>query len=281
MAFLETPRFPDKISYGAVGGAGFKTIVTANDGGYEQRLSRWQFPLHTYDIAFGLEDQLGLDAVKNLFMNVQGMQTAFRFKDWSDYTVTVTDSSMVEQATKSVFQLGKNYIFGALTSVRDTVKIVDATYSFYLDGVLLTEGFAAGNYSIDITTGLVTIVATSLGTASDITNANPGLVTDTSHGLTTGDEIVFPAVAGMTEVNDVVLTVTVIDANSFTIGVDTTNYGVFTSGGSWRMYTQSDEVLTAAFEYDVPVRFGIDQMQSSIDSYNNYSWGQIPLVEIR
>ena len=34
-------------------------------------------------------------------------------------------------------------------------------------------------------------------------------------------------------------------------------------------------------EFDVPCRFDIDQMKASIDHYQIYSWGGIPIVEIR
>ena len=34
-------------------------------------------------------------------------------------------------------------------------------------------------------------------------------------------------------------------------------------------------------EFDVPCRFDIDQMKTSIDFYQTYSWGGIPIVEVR
>lgn len=34
-------------------------------------------------------------------------------------------------------------------------------------------------------------------------------------------------------------------------------------------------------QFDVPVRFDIDQMKTSVIAYNTYTWGQIPVVEIR
>lgn len=36
-----------------------------------------------------------------------------------------------------------------------------------------------------------------------------------------------------------------------------------------------------AGQFDVPARFDIDQMKVSIEHYNAFSWGQIPVVEIR
>lgn len=67
---------------------------------------------------------------------------------------------------------------------------------------------------------------------TNITNANPGAVTTaTEHGLTTGDQVILVDVLGMTEVNNVTFTVTVTGLTTFTLGVDTTAFGVYAGGG--------------------------------------------------
>lgn len=40
-------------------------------------------------------------------------------------------------------------------------------------------------------------------------------------------------------------------------------------------------VISASFDFDVPVRFDTDQMDLSLDTYDRGSWPQIPIVEIR
>jgi uncharacterized protein (TIGR02217 family) len=40
-------------------------------------------------------------------------------------------------------------------------------------------------------------------------------------------------------------------------------------------------VITANFEFDVPVRFDTDRLSAILDSYGVSSWNDIPLVEIR
>lgn len=70
-----------------------------------------------------------------------------------------------------------------------------------------------------------------------ITNANPGEVTTAvNHGLNNGDKIIILNVLGTTQVNSTTstineYTITVTANNKFTIGVDTTAYGVYVSGG--------------------------------------------------
>ncbi len=51
------------------------------------------------------------------------------------------------------------------------------------------------------------------------------------HGLTTNDRIYIYGAEGMTEVNDEEYIVTVVDGNTFTVSVDATGFGTYTSGG--------------------------------------------------
>ncbi len=65
-------------------------------------------------------------------------------------------------------------------------------------------------------------------TITAITNANPGVVTATDHGLSNGDKITIQGVDGMTEVNGVEYTVANKTTDTFELsGVNTTSYGVF------------------------------------------------------
>lgn len=40
-------------------------------------------------------------------------------------------------------------------------------------------------------------------------------------------------------------------------------------------------IITADFEFDVPVRFDTDRLSATLDSYGVNSWNDIPLVEVR
>ena len=43
----------------------------------------------------------------------------------------------------------------------------------------------------------------------------------------------------------------------------------------------SGVIITADFEFDVPVRFDTDELQISLDSHNSGSWNSVPLIEVR
>lgn len=79
-----------------------------------------------------------------------------------------------------------------------------------------------------------TAAAGSATTASAAaTTTNPVQITVTAHGRTTGDVVCISSVAGMTQLNNRMFTVTVVDANTLELaGTDGTAFDTYTSGGS-------------------------------------------------
>lgn len=74
--------------------------------------------------------------------------------------------------------------------------------------------------------------ATTPSAITGATQANPVQVTSASHGLTTGDRVRLGGVAGMTQLNGVDATVTVINSSTYTLnGVDGSGFSAYTSGG--------------------------------------------------
>ncbi len=71
-------------------------------------------------------------------------------------------------------------------------------------------------------------------TIAAVTKASPGSVNAPAHGLATNDEIGIFGAGGMTELNGNGFTVTVTDDDNFTIGVNTSGFTTFTSGGNIR-----------------------------------------------
>ena len=67
---------------------------------------------------------------------------------------------------------------------------------------------------------------------SGATQANPCALTITGHGYATGQRIAISGVGGMVLLNGQIVTCTVIDANTVTIGVDATAYTAFSSNGT-------------------------------------------------
>jgi hypothetical protein len=81
------------------------------------------------------------------------------------------------------------------------------------------------------------------GIITNVTQANPGQVTSPNHNLTSGEIVLIDGVVGMTQLNGNQYTVTVVDANNFTIGVNTTGYSPYVSGGTWILANQPNATL--------------------------------------
>ncbi|MCH2547065.1 MAG: DUF2460 domain-containing protein [Alphaproteobacteria bacterium] len=50
---------------------------------------------------------------------------------------------------------------------------------------------------------------------------------------------------------------------------------------SFSVAPSAGAVISADFEFDVPVRFDTDSLSARLDNFGVYSWGNIPLVELR
>lgn len=103
------------------------------------------------------------------------------------------------------------------------------------------------------------------GTITGATNANPCSITSVAHNLTTGAVITITGVVGMTQLNGNSYTITVVDANTFTLNVDSTAFGTYTSGGSWTSTNQIFSfVIAGPFLSKEVVIGGIDQSGNAI-----------------
>lgn len=83
----------------------------------------------------------------------------------------------------------------------------------------------------EISQGVTCIAVGKAITAA--TQANPVKLTMTAHGMTTGQYLQVTSIVGMTQLNDKIYKVTVVDANNVTLdGVDGTAFTAYTSGGT-------------------------------------------------
>lgn len=152
--FVESPRFPESVSYGSSGGPEWKTFVWTGQSSDEQRQQNWVRARHRWNVSLGIRDTTQMDTVRAFFYNMRGRACGFRFKDWRDFQIT-TEEIGTGDTVETVFQITKTYTTGAETYVRDLKKIVAGTYSVYVNAVLQVEG-GGNDYTIDINTGIIT-----------------------------------------------------------------------------------------------------------------------------
>lgn len=167
MAFIETPRFPETLSYGSAGGPEYLTGVAVLQSGHEQRRSVWSYPRHAYNASFALKTRENVEALRQYFHAMKGRFHGFRFKDWADYTSAANGRDAPDDEDQQIgvgdgatvdFQLVKNYATGTETLVRSIAKPVSGTVVIALNGAPQASG-----WSVDTTTGIVTFVSPPAG----------------------------------------------------------------------------------------------------------------------
>jgi Ubiquitin-activating enzyme E1 FCCH domain len=80
--------------------------------------------------------------------------------------------------------------------------------------------------------------------------ANPCQITSPDHSLITGTLIYIANVQGMTQLNGAIYTITVVDANNFTLnGINSTGFGTYTTGGIWNTTPVDGQSYIPGSEY--------------------------------
>jgi hypothetical protein len=186
------------------------------------------------------------------------------------------------------YQLGKLYAAGALSETRTISKPVSGTVAVYRGAVLQTAGSGAGQYALSTTTGVVTYVADATQTIATVTIGNPTVINVSSAltGAAGGKKVYLANIVGTaaTILNNTAHTIHTVIGTAITLsGVDTT--GLTASTGNASMFPQASDALTWAGDFDVPVRFDIDQMRGTIRDKSGsqfvIDWESIPVIEIR
>ncbi|MEW6485796.1 MAG: ubiquitin-activating E1 FCCH domain-containing protein [Pseudomonadota bacterium] len=135
-------------------------------------------------------------------------------KDSQDSLVTYVGDGYVAGASSICGKTGSGTPFAKTTHNGQECGVAD------LNGLMF-----------EIAIGMTCIASGKSITAA--TQANPCQVTVSSHGYNTGDVIMITSVSGMTQLNDKLYKITVVDADNFTLdGVNSTGYGAYTSGGT-------------------------------------------------
>jgi uncharacterized protein (TIGR02217 family) len=289
MSFIESPRFPEGISYGAIGGPEYSTDVVEIKSGSEQRNANWSASRSSYDVSHGVKSQDELDTLIAFFRACKGRAHGFRFKDFTDYQVTHANGVLGLGIGTGLpaYQLNKHYACGSEIETRAIRKPVAGTVALLRGGVAVTFGTAPSNAALDATAGIITFVAdASLVATSGLVGATSTLELSDDLGFVVGEKAHLSGFTGadaglVNNMAHTILSITGTDPYTFELAVDTAGKDIAMGSGTVKRFPQSSEQLTWAGEFDVPCRFDTDQMRVSIDSYQSFSWGGIPIIEIR
>lgn len=301
MSFLESPRFPERISNGAVVGPGFSTDVLVLRSGDESRNVNWANARARFDVAQGGKTQAETDALVTFFRQVKGRGYGFRFKDPSDFTCSTAAGGLrgLHGAVQAggfatgygvpSYQLQKRYGSGSYLEDRNIRKPVSGTVAVRRGGVAVTVGAGAGQIAINTTTGVVTFVADQTRSVSSHTvgaSHQVVLATAFSPNVAIGGRVYLTGVTGTAAalLNDRSHAVTGVAGATLTLGTTTT--GLTATGGTAAFYPQPTESLDWSGQFDVPCRFDSDEARITVVARNPagellYSWDGVTIVEIR
>lgn len=236
----------------------------------------WSIGRHKWDVSHALRTpEQGL-ALVSFFVARRGKARGFRFKDHNDYLAT--DELLLQTGSKFV-QLRRVYSSGGVEYLRDLFKISNVGFGG-VDATMTRNSIAFTAFSLDVDTGLATLTADVTRTVTLITQAANAVISSVAHGYLAGDFIYIEAVNGMTQINGQVVEVVSVNANDFTVDLDTTGYSAYTSGGTAAYYVQPSEILRWSGEFHVPSRFDTDEMNLSQSDSQIRDWQSIPVLEI-
>jgi len=158
----------------------------------------------------------------------------------------VTSSSTASESTVNVAAHTVRYGAGTISYSAGSITGLDTDTTYYvyasdpnLDGGAMA--YTATTDPLEVVGGndrvrigsIRTAISATTGNVTAISQANPGEVTMASaHGWTSGDQVTFSGVVGMTEVNGNTYTITVTSPTEFTIGVNTTAFTAYVSDGT-------------------------------------------------
>lgn len=260
-------RLPIGVRMGASYADEYAVEITRTAGNSEYRRLIHPYPVRICNISFTMLSDDLFDQVLSMYHRAYGMLAGFRAYALDDHSTAAGGGSpsafdcLLEVVTLgSVFRLQKQYGAGGTPlsiglPVRTIFKPITGSTKVGIRNAL-TGDHVITAWSVDATTGVVTLSANKTKAVTGIMNATQAVVTlGASHGVVVGDSLHFASVAGMTQINDRRGEVTATDATTVTVNINSSGFSAYTSGGTVNTQPQTGEEVHGGCEFDIPVRF--------------------------
>lgn len=277
MAFLEE-RLPTTIDWGGSFSEKHAIQTVTTVGGNEYRSLRHPFVQLSYDIAYKRDVNFVRQKILDLYTRANGMFRGFRVKDSKDFSsnnydqaTTAFDQPML-LISGTTYQLMRWYgnSVDPMCARRRIRKPVAGTVKVGIGGVAIQPA----QWSVDTTTGIVTIAANKTGAITGITKGSTTTIA-VANTTVVGESVYISGCAGMTQINGLRGVITAASPTSITVAINSSSFSSYTSGGTINTAPQSGEAVTAGFEFDIPCRFDTDLSGAFSD------WGTIDATGIQ
>lgn len=258
-AFLEE-RLTHAVRYGSSWGDEFQVEITQTSSGQEYRRLVHAIPRRYFNIAYVMETDAFGSQVLDLYQRAHGMFAGFRVRAEDDYktnasAVTAFDETLDVVTAGSVYQLVKHYGAGTPLSIGRPVRTIFKPVAGSVKVGIGAVELAAAMWSVDTTTGLVTLAAAKTRSITGIAKASQAIVTVGTHTFNIGECVYIKDVAGMTQINNQRFTIVAKGSTTITLDVNSTTFGTYTGAGSASTAPQTGEVVKGGCEFDIPCRF--------------------------
>lgn len=250
------------VLYGAGYQDDYNVKIIATSANSEFRSLIHPFPVRKFDVSYLLDTAAMWTNLMGIYHRAHGKYAGFRAKCGDEYSSNgqVSAPTAFDQplllVSAGVYQLIKRYgtdksAGAAGYPYRVIKKPVAATT---LIGIGTTV-IRAADWSIDITTGLVTFAADQTINITGISKATQAVISCASHPYVIGQSIQISGCVGMVQINGLRALITATTGISITVSIDSTLFSTWTSGGVTHTRPQAGESPTAGFQFDFPVRF--------------------------
>lgn len=288
-AFLEE-RLSVAVKYGASYGDDYAVDIVRSANGNEYRRLLHPFPIREFQFAFDAKATTLYQNIANTYHRAFGRYAAFRVKCLDDYTTNnqISAPTALDQ-TLATLSLGATYQLQKIYGAGGTPLSIGRPYRTIFKPVAGTTLVAISNvpirtadWSVDTTTGIVTFAAdvTTGISITGVTKANPCVITFSSPPpFVTGQAVHLSAFVGMTQLNGLRSLITVSGSNVTLSGIDSSGFGVWSSGGTLHTRPQTGETVTGGCEFDIPARFdSVLNIQQNLIDYRDIA--NLTLIEV-
>ena len=199
---------------------------------------------------------------------------------------TPATSAPTEEAYRAqVLQAGQAISTGMLTSLRTALQNVSGVQARLISILQQPNGYeiivgggdpyAVANAIFQEDFWIPGLVGSMIA-VTGITQANPGVVTtNLNHGYATGQVFEIEGIVGMIELNGVPLTATVVGdtGKQLSVGIDTTGYTAYTSGGvvTPNFRNQTPQIVDFPNTYTIPFVTPPQQVVTMTVTWNTLS----------
>ena len=112
-----------------------------------------------------------------------------------------------------------------------------------------------------------------------ISRSNPARIRSIAHGYSSTEIIFIISVVGMSEINNLFAAITIDGVDRFDIAIDSSAFTEYGSAGNAEMHLQpGTDVMDWTGEFDVPVRFDMDEMMVSLAAFEQGDIPDVPMV---